>query len=153
MGCVRWLSQNYMYYDIPLQCILYLYYVGGHQLLLSLSGPLDMPYPVELWCIGARSTSAWRLPATHKTGTFIAKKWQEIAYGGAYDVICSALWQRSGHFGGKHSWTHGQTMFPLFLKGYSYNQQFVIWLGWSGHHAPCDTVHWTRLRQPKPKNS
>ena len=26
--------------------------MGGHRLLLSLSGPLDMPYSVELWCIG-----------------------------------------------------------------------------------------------------
>ena len=30
------------------------------------------------------------------------------------------------HFGEKHSWTHSQTMFPLFLKGYDYNRQFVI---------------------------
>ena len=45
--------KTYVYYDIPLQWILYLYYVGGHQLLLSLSGPLDTPYSVELWCVSA----------------------------------------------------------------------------------------------------
>ena len=41
----------YAYYDIPLQHILYLYFVGGHQLLLLFNGPLDMPYSVEVWCI------------------------------------------------------------------------------------------------------
>ena len=45
---------------------------------------------------------------------------------GAYDVICTALWQQSGHFGRKHCWTHSSTVFPLFLKGLGYNQQFVI---------------------------
>ena len=39
----------YVYYDIPLQRISYLYFVGGHCLLLSLSGPLDLPYSVEQW--------------------------------------------------------------------------------------------------------
>ena len=42
----------YVYYDILLQRISYLYFVGGHHLLLSLSGPLDLPYSVEQWCVG-----------------------------------------------------------------------------------------------------
>ena len=99
-----------------------------------------------------RSMSAWRLLATHKTGVFIAKKWQEIMCG-VYDVICAALWWWSGHFGGKHIWTHSQAVFPLFLKGYGYSWQFVIGLGWSGHYTWCDTIHWTRLHWLKPKNS
>ena len=41
----------YTYYDIPTRWILYLYFIGGHWLLLSLGGPLDMPYSVELLCI------------------------------------------------------------------------------------------------------
>ena len=45
----------YAYYDILLWQILYLYYMGRHQLLLSISGPLDMPYSVEPWCISAFS--------------------------------------------------------------------------------------------------
>ena len=45
---------------------------------------------------------------------------------GAYDVIYAALWQQSGQFGRKHSWTNGQTVFPLFVKGHSYNRQFII---------------------------
>ena len=43
--------EMYAYYDILLWQILYLYYVGRYQLLLSLSGPLDTPYSVEPWCI------------------------------------------------------------------------------------------------------
>ena len=45
------LVKVYAYYDILLQWIVYLYFMGRHQLLLSLSGPLDMPYSVEPWCI------------------------------------------------------------------------------------------------------
>ena len=45
--------KTYAYYNILLGQISYLYFVGRHQLLLSLSGPLDLPYLVELWCIGA----------------------------------------------------------------------------------------------------
>ena len=41
----------YTYYDIPLWWILYLYFMGGHRLLLLLSGPLDMPHSVEAWCV------------------------------------------------------------------------------------------------------
>ena len=29
--------------------------MGGHWLLLSLSGPLDMPYSVEPWCVSTFS--------------------------------------------------------------------------------------------------
>ena len=37
----------YAYYDILLRWIFYLYFTGGHRLLLSLSGPLDTPYSVN----------------------------------------------------------------------------------------------------------
>ena len=46
------LVEMYVYYNIPLRWILYLYFMGGNQLLLQLSGPLDMPYSVELQCVG-----------------------------------------------------------------------------------------------------
>ena len=45
----------YTYYNIPPRRIFYLFFIGGHWLLLLLSGSLDMPYSVELWCIGVFS--------------------------------------------------------------------------------------------------
>ena len=47
------LVKMYAYYGTPLWWIFYLYFAGRHQLLLSLSGPLDSPYSVEPWYIGA----------------------------------------------------------------------------------------------------
>ena len=57
-GTVQWQDvydnsvEVYMSYDIPLQQISYLYFMGRRQLLLLLSGPLDLPYSIEQWCIG-----------------------------------------------------------------------------------------------------
>ena len=45
----------YVYYNTPLQWIFYLYFAGGHQLLCSLSGPLDSSYSVEPSCMGTFS--------------------------------------------------------------------------------------------------
>ena len=43
-----------------------------------------------------------------------------------YDIFHTALWQQPKDFGRKHGWAHSQTVFSLFLKGYSNNRQFVI---------------------------
>ena len=96
--------------------------------------------------------SAQRLLTSHKTRVFIAKKWREIACG-AYDIFCTAVWWQSGDFGRKHHWTCSQTMFPLFLEGYSNNQQFVIVWGEISRYARRDTIHWTRSRQSQPEIS
>ena len=49
MERVRWLCLH-AYYNIQIS---YLYFVGRQPLLISLSGLLDLPYLVELWCISA----------------------------------------------------------------------------------------------------
>ena len=99
-----------------------------------------------------RSTSAQRLPATHKMGVFIGKK---MAGDRAWGCMMSSMLPSDGDLGilWEHGLTSGQTMYPLFLKRYGHNQLFVIGLGWKGHYAQSDTIYWMNLRQPKPRNS
>ena len=73
----------------------------------------------------------------------------------AWGCMMSSMLPSDGDLGilWEHGLTSGQTMYPLFLKRYGHNQLFVIGLGWKGHYAQSDTIHWMNLRQPKPRNS
>ena len=189
----------YAYYDILLRQILYLYYMGRHQLLLSISGPLDMPYSVEPWCISAfgghielsthldngsdnrmlnqmktqdiccectlrgmlakllsgresqssrlvltRSMSAWRLLATHKTGVFIAKKWQEIMHGGVWCNLCCPLVTIWAFWWETHLDPQSNCVSPV-PKGIQLQPTVCHWTGveWPLHpmwHHPLDKI-------------